>query len=423
VNYEVLPNWLQFATLIPSEREVVRRSDNIRSFGELTIDKISTSRPVVTLFSGGLDSSYLLLRLLRAGFGNVHAVSVDLGEDETIERKRHIADKLGVRLHLIDGRQKLVDEYVRPAIAAQARYLDTHPISSSLSRPLIAQYAVEVAHELDASTVLHTATRSQNTLRRLNGAFHLLKFEGRYGSPYDLHPISREEKIDELVSHGLDIMGGRTESGDSNLWCREFESGVLDDPESHTVPASLYRWSVPTPGLPEESITVGFKGGVPISVDGQDFPLIETIGSLNRRVGAHGIGRYSGLEHLAGGEKVLEIREMPAAWLLLRSFRFLETAILDAETIREKMHLEQLWVREALEGRWFGELRKASQSFIESCAERITGTVRWNLTCGTGETRAITAESPRYLRDREAWEKSEVLDEIASYADLVGERR
>jgi argininosuccinate synthase len=138
---------------------------------------------------------------------------------------------------------------------------------------------------------------------------------------------------------------------------------------------------------------------------------VELITTLNRRVGRHGIGRFSGLEHLAGGEKVLEVREMPAALLLLRTARHLETAVLEAETIREKMHLEQIWVREALEGRWFGELRRASQNFMESCAEGVTGTVTWQLTGHGADTRAIRAEAPRYVRSREEWERRSVAAE------------
>ncbi|MFF2662942.1 argininosuccinate synthase-related protein [Kitasatospora sp. NPDC058032] len=387
----------------------------IRSFRQLTPDHLDPAAPVVTLFSGGLDSSYLLLRLRDAGFRDVHAVSVNLGEDETTEHKQRIADKLGVRLHVIDGRQVFAEEFVRPAIAAQAVYLDTHPVSSTLSRPLIARLAVELARELDAIAVLHTANRSQNTLRRLNGALTLLDFRGAYGSPYDLDPVDRDQKILELKEAGLDRMSERIVSGDSNLWCREFESGILDDPEEHAVPAHMYAWSTPRPQHTEETVEIRFHQGVPVAVDGEELPILDLIAGLNTRVGAYGLGRYSGLEHLDNGEKVLEIREMPAAWLLLRTFRHLENATLEAETMREKMHLEQLWVREALEGRWYGELRLAVQHFIDSCASRVTGTVRWRLTSGGADTRAIVADEPRYLRDREAWEKESIRTERAPY--------
>ncbi|WP_457032519.1 argininosuccinate synthase-related protein [Kitasatospora sp. P5_F3] len=395
-----------------------RRNRRIRSFRQLSTDALPAQAPVVTLFSGGLDSSYLLLRLKNAGFQDIHALSVELGGDETSAQKQRIADELGVRLHVVDGRQIFADEFVRAAIVSQAVYLGTHPVSSTLSRPLIAQFAVELAGQLGAAAILHTANRSQNTLRRLNGALDLLGFEGAYGSPYDLDPVDREVKIQELKEVGLAQMSERVVSGDSNLWCREFESGFLDDPEQHAVPEYMYHWSARRPDSAEDTVEVRFEGGTPVAVDGVELPMIRLIEELNRRVGAFGIGRYSGLEHLGGGEKVLEIREMPAAWLLLRSYRHLEAAVLAAETIREKMHLEQLWVREALEGRWFGELRSATQSFMDSCARPVSGSVRWKLTPGGAETRSIEAAQPVYLRDREAWEHLSVQSEVAALAGI-----
>ncbi|MFJ2707691.1 argininosuccinate synthase-related protein [Streptomyces sp. NPDC087428] len=387
----------------------------VRSFRQITDGGPDRGAPVITLFSGGLDSSYLLLRLKEAGFRNIHALSVDLGEDESSAHKRRIADALGVRLHIRDGRQDFADEFVSAAIYCQAVYLGTHPVSSTLSRPLIARYAAELAGELGAAAVLHTANRSQNTLRRLNGALTLLGYDGVIGSPYDLDPVDRDEKMLALKRAGLDRMSERVVSGDSNLWCREFESGTLDDPEDHVVPEHMYRWSSRRSDLTEASLEVRFEHGVPVAVDGSAAPLPTLIEQLNRRVGAFGLGRYSGLEHLAGGEKVLEIREMPAAWLLLRSYRHLETAALEAETVREKMALEQLWVREALEGRWFGELREAAQAFMAFCAHRVSGSVRWRLTHGGAETRSITADAPRYLRDRESWERESARVEAAPF--------
>ncbi|MFF0087449.1 argininosuccinate synthase-related protein [Streptomyces canus] len=387
----------------------------IRSFRDLESGAIDRDQPVVTLFSGGLDSTYLLHRLALAGFRNVHAVSVDLGAGEDPVEQQRLADLLGVRLHVIDGRNIFAEDYVRPAISAQAVYLDTHPISSSLSRPLIAEIALRIAEELRASCILHTANRSQNTLRRLNGAFDLLGYAGRYGTPYDLDPVGREQKANELRVLGFDPLSTRVASVDSNLWCREFESGILDDPEHHLVPDHMYLWSAEHRGKRDDRIEVAFKAGVPQSVDGVELPLVALVETLNRRVGAFGIGRYSGLEHLPGGPKVLELREMPAAWLLLRTYRQLELASLDAETIRQKMQLEQIWVREALEGRWFGELREATQSFIDTCAARVTGTVRWRLSSGTAMTESIVAENPLYLRSREDWEKESIQTESAAF--------
>ncbi|AMW10190.1 argininosuccinate synthase [Streptomyces qaidamensis] len=390
------------------------RSPLIRSFSQL--DSLDPDRPVVTLFSGGLDSSYLLLRLRRMGIREVHAVSVDIGEDESSTYKRQVAEALGATIHILHRRAEFAEAYVAPAIAAQAVYLGIHPVSSTLSRPLIAHSAVELARALGAQALLHTANRSQNTLRRLNGALTLLGYEGMFGSPYDLAPVTRDDKLAELRDAGIDLLAGRIVSGDSNLWCREFESGILDDPELHEVPEEMYTWSRPT-ALPgdTDTLTVTFEQGLPVALDGEPLPLTGLIDRLNRRVGAYGLGRYSGLEHLDHGEKVLEIREMPAAWLLLSGYRHIESACLDAELIREKRHLEQVWTREALEGRWFGELRLAAQVFIDACAARTTGSVTWRLRSGGADTRSITVGAPLYLRDREAWEERAISAESAPF--------
>ncbi|GAA1928143.1 argininosuccinate synthase-related protein [Streptantibioticus ferralitis] len=392
----------------------------IRSFRELATGGTDIAAPLVTMFSGGLDSTYLLYRLRDMGATDIHALTVDLGEGESQEAKQEICDRLGVKLHVLEGTRQFVDEFVRPAISAQAVYLGTHPISSSLSRPLIARLAVDLAQELGSETILHTANRSQNTLRRLNGALELIGFTGRYGSPYDLEPVDRPRKSAELTAAGLTLMSGRTVSSDSNLWCREFESGSLDDPEGFEVPERLYQWTRASGTPAEETVDVGFLGGVPTSVDGRPMALPEMIGTLNSRVGRHGLGRYSGLEHLGSDVKVLEAREMPAAWLLLRSYRQLESAVLRFETIREKTHLEQLWVREAVEGRWYGELRRSAQAFIDTCAVKVTGSVRWRLGTGRAGVESITARDPLYLRDRETWERASVARERSTFAAAVG---
>jgi argininosuccinate synthase len=367
----------------------------VRSFRDLTHREVNWRRPVVTLFSGGLDSSYLLHRLVQAGARDVHAVSVNIGGDERPDELRRITDRLGVRLHVIDERAAFAQEFVLPAIATHALYLGSYPISSSLSRPFFARVALRVAEDLGAQVVLHTANRSQNTLRRLNGALQQLGFEGHYGSPYELEPVHREQKTKELRALGLEEVAERSASADSNLWCREFESGILDDPERHAVPESCFRWSARRGSPGAETVEISFEAGVPVAVDGRRMDPVTLVDRLNWDVGAHGLGRHTGLEHLPGGAKVLEVREAPAAWLLLASHRHLEMAVLDAETLRERLHLEQVWVREAVEGRWFGDLRVACQAFVEALSPRVTGTVRWSLDGGRVSTESIVAANPR----------------------------
>lgn len=376
----------------------------VRDFGRVA-EVVAKGGRVVTLFSGGLDSFYLLWWLSRYGNVQVFALSVDLGGDKEYGHGRAAGTGLGVEHVLVDHSATFAEEFVAPAIAAQSMYLGVHPISSSLSRPLLARAAVDVARDVGADVVLHTANRSQNSLRRLNTAIAALGYDGYFGSPYEFDAIGRDDKRTALRDAGFADFAARMHSADSNLWCREFESGMLDDPEWFSVPESLYSWTAGPSPHEAAKVTIDFEAGRPVAVDGTRTDLRQLIETLNLQVGRFGLGRYSGLEHIDSGEKVLEIREMPAACLLLHAYRQLESATVAAEAIRQKLPLEQVWTNEALEGRWFGALRVAAQAFVTSIAAHVTGQITYRLD-GTGMTvLSIRAPAALYIRDRDTWER------------------
>ncbi|SHN92628.1 Argininosuccinate synthase [Bathymodiolus heckerae thiotrophic gill symbiont] len=293
------------------------------------------------MFSGGLDSSYLLARLSKMEFRKIIAVAVDLGEEDN-QNLSMITDKLGVELKIIDAKVYFAKNSVIPAIQAQAIYLNMFPVSSSLSRPVIAKKSMQVAIDNDCDVLLHTANQSQNSLRRLNGSIQSLKFDGYYGSPYEYSAISRKEKAKFLEKFGFSFLTNRKLSGDENLWCREYESGELDNPESFCLNESLYKWSVKSKYNHKDRIKLTFKNGVPVAIDDKSTDIVKLIKLLNYRIGLSGVGRYAGLEHLPNQEKVLEIREMPAASILLNSFKHLEMAILTTPLIMEKSRMGQI---------------------------------------------------------------------------------
>jgi argininosuccinate synthase len=362
-------------------------------------------RPVVALFSGGLDSSHLLKLAHDAGIREIIALVVEIGGDVDVDLLSARSGRLGAELMIADARDKFAHEFVVPAIQAQAYYQGNYPVSSSLSRPLIATVAMEVAAERGAQAILHSSHPSQNTLRRLNGSLELLGYPGVFGTPYELTPVPRPAEAAELASAGIGGLAERTISQDSNLWCREFEAGEIEDPEAFVIPEHLYKWTRAGECAARSSVTVRYERGVPVELDGEALGPVALIGELNRLAGRYGLGRYVGLEHLATGHKVLEAREMPGAHVLLAGYAHLLAASVDAETIREKLHLDLLWVREAVEGRWFGRLRAAAQQFITSVSADVNGTVTMAFGPGSMTPVSIRAAAPLYIRDREAWEQ------------------
>ncbi len=381
----------------------------------------STTNHILTLFSGGLDSTYLL-ELLSKYPVKVTALAVDMGEEINEEKLKTITNHYGIDLVIVNAKKRFVDTAIIPAIQAQAKYLNMYPVSSSLSRPVIASYAIEVAKKLNCGAIIHTANQSQNSLRRLNGSIRTLGYEGFYGTPYEYSAITREQKTTVLAQSGLNDFKQRKVSGDSNLWCREYESGILDNPENFTVPDDLFQWSVFNKNKQHQKdvISITFKKGVPTAINNAPMPLLDLIEQLNIVIGAYQVGRYVGLEHLEQGEKVLEVREAPAATALMDAYKHLEMAVHDAELLREKNIIDQIWTREAVEGKWGSQLQGAAREFIKNTTSKVSGSVTFYLRQGELFPKSIKAADSLYITDRDKWEvsvaKSRSLRELAPVA-------
>ncbi|HEX2645415.1 MAG TPA: argininosuccinate synthase-related protein [Thermoanaerobaculia bacterium] len=380
------------------------------------------TRPVC-LFSGGLDGTYLLYLLSKYGCKDVTALTVDVGGELDPDAVHYVGKQLGVRCIILDRREELARDFVIPAIAAQGAYLGGHPISASLTRPMMAKIAAEVAAEHGCNVVIHTSNRSQNSLRRFNGALAALGFPGAYGSPFDRGSISREEKMAELRAAGVQLPVNRSASSDSNFWSREFESGDLDDPEHLELPEALYYWTKPSGNTSPARLTIRFEGGVPVELDGERLDFLTLTERVNVLAGSFGLGRYEGLEEIEDGAKVQEVREMPAACVLFDAYRRLETGCVSSECIREKMHQEQIWVREAVEGRWYQPLRSAAQAFCLTVAEKVTGAITYDLSPNKLQYRGMKADRPLYIRDRTEYEKEETPETSAfAFSEPVAQR-
>jgi len=111
--------------------------------------------------------------------------------------------------------------------------------------------------------------------------------------------------------------------------------------------------------------------------------LVDLIASVNEQVGAYGIGRFAAYDISGKQDRLIEVCEAPAAIAILLAYRHLETSLLGEEVREKKRTIEKTWISEAQEGRWFGVLKGALESFIDFAAENVTGTVSFTLHGGT----------------------------------------
>ena len=71
----------------------------------------------------------------------VVAVAIDVGQGEDMEVIRQRALNCGaVEAVVVDAKDEFAEDFCRPALRANAFYMDRYPLVSALSRPLIVRH-------------------------------------------------------------------------------------------------------------------------------------------------------------------------------------------------------------------------------------------------------------------------------------------
>lgn len=333
-----------------------------------------STKACVVLYSGGLDSSWFLLWAREQGIRTV-AVHVHLNEGEPAPVLAARAAALGADYRALSLTGLFADNFIAPAILANALYQGAYPVCSSLSRPLMAEAALKIAREESIPCVVHTTTFMQNSAARFNNSLRALDPELIIGNPLIRESIEREDKRRRLNDAGINTPEG-IYSVDANIWGRVTECGELDDP-ANVVSASIWRLTSTNGNRRSEpaSVVVGFERGLPVSLDGRRLPLVEIIIKLNALAGTYGVGRYNGLEDTPFGIKNHEVRESPAATVILTAHAALERAVLTQREIRVKSAADLEWTELVTNGFWHTPLREALSSLIQSLSELVNGEV------------------------------------------------
>ena len=344
------------------------------------------SRPrLVLAYSGGLDTSVAIRWLAEEKGYDIIALAIDVGQAQPGEmdrvRQRGL-DCGAVESLVIDAKEEFADDYVAPAIAANALYMGKYPLVSALSRPLITRHLVEAAKEHGAAAIGHGCTGKGNDQVRFEVAAMTIAPDLTVEAPIREWGLSRDAAIAWAVERDVPIPVKKDSpySIDENLWGRTAECGILEDPWAQP-PEDVYERSAAladTPDEPEE-LTLGFVEGVPVEVDGEPFELAALVAEVDRRAGRHGVGRIDMVEDRLVGIKSREIYECPGAVTILTAHRDLEDLCLEQELAQEKRALEGRYAQLVYNGLWFTPLKRAIDAFVAESQPFVTGEVRLQL--------------------------------------------
>lgn len=343
----------------------------------------------VLAYSGGLDTSVCIKWLQDEKNLDVIAVVGEVGQEhEGLEEVKQRALATGaIDCIIADMREDFAADYLSKALYANAHFENKYPLVSALSRPLISKYLVDTAHKYGAKYVAHGCTGKGNDQVRFETSIQALDPTLEIIAPvreWDMH--TRQEEMDWAEAHGVPVPTTKSKpySIDDNLWGRAIECGVLEDPMNRP-PLDIYTMTTDPEKAPDEAteITIEFKAGLPVAIDGEQMSYLDIIAKMNEIAGANGFGRIDMIENRMIGVKSRECYEAPGALALIEAHRGLEDMCLEREVLRYKLHIEHDWATLVYNGQWFSPLKHAMDAFLTTAQQCVTGLVRLKFYKGT----------------------------------------
>jgi argininosuccinate synthase len=341
-------------------------------------------KKIVLAYSGGLDTS-VMLRWIREKYDcEVVCYCADVGQGEELTGLDEKAKRTGAsKLYVEDLRREFVEEYVWPAVKANAVYEGVYLLGTSLARPVIAKRQIEIARREGADAVAHGATGKGNDQVRFELTYYALEPDIKVVAPWrEWEFKGRSDLIAYAKQHDIPVTATAEKpySTDRNLMHVSYEGGILEDPWAEP-PADIFQLTVaPEAAKAEpEYLVVGFESGVPVSVNGEKLGAVELLDTLNRAGGAHGVGRVDLVENRFVGMKSRGVYETPGVTVLQAAHRALESITLDREVLRMRDALSLKFAESVYYGFWFAPESELMRKTIDETQKNVTGEVRVKL--------------------------------------------
>ena len=344
-------------------------------------------KKIVLAYSGGLDTS-IILRWLQENYkAEVIAYTSDIGQE--INRKKIItnAKRLGVKNIIIEDLKNIfVKDYVFPMIRAHAVYEGVYLLGTSIARPLIAKRQITIAKKFNAYAVSHGATGKGNDQVRFELGY---AFFGR-GKIKTIAPW-REWKLQsraDLIKYAKknnipipkDKKGAPPFSIDDNIFHTSTEGKVLENPKN-SAPEFIFQRTISPEKAPNKAtfVSINFKNGDPIGVNGKKLPPAKLLEKLNQLAGKNGIGRVDLVENRFLGIKSRGVYETPGGTLLIHAHRAIESVTLDKETMHKKDAIMSRYAELIYNGYWYSKERFKLQKIVDLKKNKVNGSVKLKL--------------------------------------------
>jgi argininosuccinate synthase len=378
---------------------------------------MKSKKKIVLAYSGGLDTS-IILKWLQENFNaEVICYTADIGQE--INKKKIIknAKKFGVKKIIIkDLKDIFVKEYVYPMIRGHAIYEGAYLLGTSIARPLIAKDQIRVAKKFRAYAVSHGATGKGNDQVRFELGYHYFGPKIKIIAPWRIWKLkSRTDLINYAKKNGIPIpkdkKGAPPFSIDDNLFHTSTEGKVLENPKN-SAPEFIFQRTVSPEKAPNKPsfVTINFKNGDPVAVNGKKLSPSKLLENLNLLAGKNGIGRVDLVENRFIGIKSRGVYETPGGTLLIHAHRAIESVTLDKETMHKKDKVMPRYAELIYNGYWYSKERFKIQKIVDLKKNKVNGSVTLKLYKGNVIIESRKTKSSAYSIKKVSFEENKTFN-------------
>ena len=280
---------------------------------------------VVVAFSGGLDTSYTVMRLANEGW-EVYAACANTGgfSDEQLKKNEENAYRLGAKQYVtLDVTQEYYEKSLRYMIFGNVLRNNCYPISVSSERIFQAIAIARYANEIGADAIAHGSTGAGNDQIRFDMTFLVMAPNVKIITLTRDEKLSRKEEVDYLNAHGFNADFAKLKySYNVGIWGTSICGGELLD-SAQGLPEEAFLKHVTQ--TEERLLKIEFEKGEIVAVDGERFTdKIKAIQRIEEIGAAYAVGRDCNVGDTIIGIKGRVGFEAAAPMLIIEAHRLLE---------------------------------------------------------------------------------------------------
>ena len=310
-------------------------------------------KKVVVAFSGGLDTSYTVMKLSHDMGYDVYAACANTGgfSAEQLKKNEENAFKLGAKEYVtLDVTQEYYEKSLKYMIYGNVMRNNCYPISVSSERIFQAIAIARYAKEINADAIAHGSTGAGNDQIRFDMTFLVMASGIEIITLTRDKALSRKEEVDYLNENGFFADFTKLKySYNVGIWGTSICGGEILD-STQGLPEEAYLKHVTH--NEESELKIEFNKGEIVSVNGEKFDdKIKAIQKIEEIGASYGIGRDCNVGDTIIGIKGRVGFEAAAPKLIIEAHRLLEKYTLSK--------WQQYWKDQI--GNWYGMFLHESQ--------------------------------------------------------------